>query len=94
MQGIKGGSHSSLPSQPLQGVGGRGATSSASEGGSERAGHLPKAMQHSRDQNPKILDCPRSGQSLSGCVTPSERSGNHLGKQKRASKLPSDAGSG
>lgn len=30
-------------------VWGRGATSSVSEGGSERAGHLPKVMQHSRD---------------------------------------------
>lgn len=41
-------------------VWGRGATSSVSEGGSERAGHLPEVTQHIRN-NPGILDCSRSG---------------------------------
>lgn len=42
-------------------VWGRGATSSVSEGGSERAGHLPEVTQHIRGYNPGILDCSRSG---------------------------------
>lgn len=49
-------------------VWGRGATSSVSEGGSQRAGHLPKAMQHIRGYNPGILDCSQAGQSLGGCA--------------------------
>lgn len=49
--GEKGGSPSSYPPSHSK-VWGRGATSSASEGGSEREGHLPKVTQHSRDRNP------------------------------------------
>lgn len=63
MQGKKGAGP--LPYPPSHSkVWGRGATSSISEGGSERVGHLPKVMQHSRDYNPGILGGPRSGQSL------------------------------
>lgn len=75
-----------LPATPR--CGGRGATSSASEGGSERAGHLPKVMQHSRDQNPKYWTAQGQGSHCRAASPPVSGVGITWGSRREHRSFP------